>query len=172
MQWFFGGPVGAARISTLPQERGFRAEIQKDRRFAEESSHRSSGRKEALLFFNNFPQEDRSEPPYVGCYDKSGASVIRTLLQWIAIDVLIINVTCGSVAHRHEPLRAVRRHPDHIPFSDWMPFVVQAIDSLTAQHHQSVFHDMGFNEWQRRAGLIRKDVDGQVELRLIGQQHL
>src|SRR5438128_2754657 len=46
------------------------------------------------------------------------------------------------------------------------------IDALAAQHHQSVFHNMRFDERKRSAGLVSEDVDREVKLRLVRQQHL
>src|ERR1039457_4187156 len=89
-----------------------------------------------------------------------------------AVHVLVINIACGRLAHRHEPLRAITRHPDHVASSNGMIIRVEAIDALPLQHQQSVFHNVRLDERQRRSRLVSENVHGHVERRLVGQQHL
>ena len=71
-----------------------------------------------------------------------------------------------------EPLRAVRCHPNRIASGDGIVAFLQAVDALSGKHEQAVFHDVGLDKGQRRAGLISKKVHRQIIARIDGEQRL
>ncbi len=81
------------------------------------------------------------------------------------VDVFIIDIDRGLLAHRREPLLAIRSHPDGIPLLNGIPLMVEhrIIIALPLQVQQPVFHDMRFHERQVPAGIISKNIHCHVE---------
>src|SRR5262249_40668325 len=70
----------------------------------------------------------------------------------VAVDVLVVEVARRALAQGDEPLRAVRRHPDHVALAHRVPGVGQAVHPLPLQHQQAVLHDVDLDQRQRGAG--------------------
>ena len=94
-----------------------------------------------------------------------------SFLHRVAVHVLVVEVAGRPFAHRHEPLRAVGRHPDDVTLTHRIPVVAQAIDPLALEHEQAVLHHVHLDHRQGRPGLVGEDVDGKVEARIGRQEH-
>ena len=90
----------------------------------------------------------------------------------MTIPVFVDEVLRGRFADGSEPLRAKGRHPDEISGHGWVPVIAQAVDSASFEHHESVFHDVGFNETERCAGCEGHEVDGEIEFGCVRDERL
>src|SRR5437773_9883563 len=96
--------------------------------------------------------------------------MIAGTLEWMPVPVLVDEVLCRSLSQRAEPLRTIGGHPDEIAGRHWIPTFIQAIDSATLKHKESMLHDVDFHHRQRRTGLIRHDIYRKIEGRIIREQ--
>jgi hypothetical protein len=81
----------------------------------------------------------------------------------MAIPILVNDVLGGCFADSAEPLRAIGRHPNEIAGRDRMPAISQPVNAASAEHEQTVFHDVYLNHGERGAGLKGHQVESEIE---------
>src|ERR1035438_432016 len=83
-------------------------------------------------------------------------------LHRIAVHVLTVNTAGGRLPHRHKPLPAILRRPDHGASWHGVQILFQTINALAPQDHQSAFHDGGFDGEHCGSGPEGYTVHGHV----------
>src|SRR6266702_809716 len=81
----------------------------------------------------------------------------------IAVDVLVQKIDRLARTGGIELLRTERSHPDEVINPDFVPGIAKIIQTLTLQHEQSVFHDVGLDGWKTDAGLEEHQIHLKIE---------
>src|SRR6266550_4198088 len=71
----------------------------------------------------------------------------------ISIPVFVDQVFCRRLPQGAEPLWTVRAHPNEISSGDWVPTIIQAVNTAAGQHQEPMLHHMHFDHGKRRARL-------------------